>query len=66
MARLSHNQDMTATQFLASHTSNQAAAIRKAAAIVTAAPSASAELAKMATRWPMLATATALYLGMEG
>jgi hypothetical protein len=55
---------MSAAQFLASHTSNQAAAITRAAAIVNAAPNASAELAKMATRWPKLATATALYLGM--
>ena len=55
---------MNAATFLASHTSNQAAAIVKAAAIVTAAPVAATELARMATRWPNLATATALYLGL--
>ena len=61
---LTHTRDMTSTQFLASHTSNQAAAIRRAAAIITAAPNQANELARMATRWPALAIATALYLGM--
>ena len=55
---------MTATQFLATMTADQASAVRKAAAIVTAKADRAHELARMATRWPKLATATALYLGL--